>query len=80
MKRIQYRFCSGRINRGTEESPAYEDVLLNVSMPWNEVNEEIAKKEAVGGEYTVADDGQPEPDTTTAEEILDALLGVSRYE
>ena len=30
-------------------------------MPWNEANEEIAKREAYNGEYTIEDDGQPEP-------------------
>lgn len=28
---------------------------------YSEVNEEIAKKEAYNGEYTVEDDGKPEP-------------------
>ena len=32
-----------------------------VEMPWNESNEEIAKAEADNGEYTVEDDGKPEP-------------------
>lgn len=49
----------------------------NVEMGWNEVNEETAKKEADNGEYIIEDDGQPEPDTTTADDVLNALLGVS---
>lgn len=28
-----------------------------VEMDWNEANEEIAKKEAYNGEYTIEDDG-----------------------
>lgn len=53
-----------------------------VEMGWNEVNEEIAKREADNGTYSVVDDGQPEPaaDPTDAERIaqleeaLDMLL------
>ena len=33
----------------------------SVAMDWNEANEEIAKKEADNGEYTIVDDGQAEP-------------------
>ena len=42
-----------------------------VEMGWNETNEEIAKKEAYKGEYTIEDDGQPEPEVqhTEAERI-----------
>lgn len=42
-------------------------------MGWNEANEEIAKAEAYNGEYTIEDDGQPEPITTTTEERVEAL-------
>lgn len=41
-----------------------EEVLSPVEMGWNEANEEIAKKEAYKGEYTIEDDGQPEPEPT----------------
>lgn len=44
------------------------------TMSWSEANEEIAKREAVNGEYTIEDDGQPESiDEPTAEERLSAL-------
>ena len=49
MKILKYNFCSE------------EGILLPVEMDWNEANEEIAKKEAYNGEYTIEDDGQPEP-------------------
>jgi hypothetical protein len=40
-------------------------------------NEETAKREAYKGEYTVEDDGQPEPETeASTDEVLDAMLGV----
>lgn len=63
MKIIKYNLCT-RVNRGTEESPVWEEILSPVSMGWNEANEEIAKREAYNGEYTIEDDGQPEPEPT----------------
>ena len=43
------------------EAVEKQEFFVGVSMPWNEANEEIAKKEAYNGEYTIEDDGQPEP-------------------
>lgn len=49
-----------------------------VEMPWSEANEEIAKAEADDGEYTIVDDGQPEPEAVeTTDDVLNALLGVT---
>ena len=56
MKIIKYNLCT-RVNHGTEESPDFEDILYHVEMGWSEANEEIAKKEAYNGEYTIVDDG-----------------------
>lgn len=39
--------------------------------PVNEVNEEIAKVEAHNGEYTIEDDGKPEPPPTTEQRVSD---------
>ena len=76
MKILKYELCT-RINRGTEEEPLWEDSLSPVEMGWNEVNEEIAKKEAYNGEYTIEEDGQEEPVAEpTADEVLNAMLGV----
>lgn len=36
---------------------------------------ERAKEAAYNGEYTIEDDGQPEPETT--DDVLNALLGVT---
>ena len=60
MKIIKYNLCT-KINLGTEDSPMWEDSLSPVKMPWSEANEKIAKKEAYNGEYTIEDDGTPEP-------------------
>ena len=61
MKIIKYNLCT-KVNRGTETEPVWAEVFSAVEMGWNEVNEEIAKTEAYNGEYTIEDDGQPEPE------------------
>ena len=61
MKIIKYKFLSAEINHGTEEEPNIEQIFLNKSMTWSETAEEIAKTEAYNGEYTIEDDGQPDP-------------------
>lgn len=60
MKVIKYKTAT-KANRGTSEKPEYVTIMSNVKMEWNEVNEEIAKREAWGGEYEIVDDGQPDP-------------------
>ena len=59
MKIIKYKFLSAEINHGTEDN--IEQIFLDKSMGWNEANEEIAKKEAYNGEYTIEEDGTPAP-------------------
>ena len=79
MKVLKYKTCT-IVNYGTEEEPQTKEVLLRKEMDWNEVNEETAKREAYNGEYTIEDDGRPEPVAEpTANEILNAMLGVNRY-
>ena len=47
---------------------------MDVKMGWNEANEEIAKREADNGEYTIVDDGQPTPaPTPTNDSVWDEL-------
>lgn len=54
------------------------EVFSSVEMGWNEANEEAAKQEAYNGEYTIEDDGQPEPVAeATTDDILNAMLGVT---
>lgn len=81
MKVIKYMLFQGRINHGTEEEPKWEDNLLPVKVPCTadnlSANEEIAKKEAYKGEYTIEDDGKPEPETeASTDDVLNAMLGV----
>lgn len=81
MKILKYILCT-KVNHGTEEEPQIEEILSPVTMGWNEANEEIAKREAYNGEYTIEDDGQPEPEAKPTEaeriaeleEALDMLL------
>lgn len=67
-KVIKYKFLSCEINRGTEESPVVEQILLDKEMPWSEANEAIARLESKDGKYTVEDDGLPEPEATLSTE------------
>ena len=77
MKILKYNICT-KVNHGTEEEPEIEEILSLVEMGWNEANEEIAKKEAYKGEYTIEEDGQPEPEVKeTTDDVINALLGVT---
>lgn len=76
-KVIKYKYQTGEINHGTEENPVLEPILLDAIVGWNEVNEETAKREAYKGEYTIEDDGKPEPETeASTDDVLNAMLGV----
>ena len=50
--------------------------ILSKELPYSTEAEEIARREAYNGEYTVEDDGQPEPEPTEEERIaqLEAAL------
>ena len=62
MKHIKYMVVGYSMvyNPETEETEQKE-TLAKVTIPYSEENEEKAKKEAHNGEYTIEDDGQPEP-------------------
>ena len=77
MKVLKYRLMT-EVNHGTEEQPDIQKIFSGVSLGWSEANEEIAKREAYNGEYTIEDDGEPEPKPEpSTDEVLNALLGVS---
>lgn len=66
MKWIKYKICIA------------EGMILDKEMGFSEENEQIAKREAYNGEYTIVDDGQPElVYEPTTDEVLNALLGVT---
>ena len=60
MKVIKYQLCT-EVNRGTEGQPDIQQIFSDVTLGWSEANEEIAKAEAYNGEYTIEDDGEPDP-------------------
>ena len=68
MKVIKYQLCT-EVNHGTKEQPNIEQVLSAVTLGWSETNEKIAKAEAYNGEYTIEDDGKPEPAPTQLDRI-----------
>ena len=72
MKILKYNLCTC-VNHGTEEEPEIEQVFLDKSLPYSEHSEEIAKKEAYNGAYTIENDGVEEISTPTTEERVEAL-------
>lgn len=80
MKIIKYKFLSCEINHGTEDNPDIEQVFLYPEIHCEtqemlDANLPIIEKEAYNGEYTIEDDGQPDPvDAPTELETLDARL------
>lgn len=65
MKVIKYNLCS--VVEDTE-------IITPVTMGWNEINEEIAKKEAYNGEYTIEDDGEEETVEPSQLDIIEAQV------
>ena len=61
MKVLKYRLCT-EVNHGTEEHPDIHKIFDAITLELCEANEEIAKREAYNGEYTIEDDVQPEPE------------------
>ena len=72
MKILKYNLCT-RVNHGTEEEPQIEEIFSAVTMGCNEANEEIAKREAHNGEYTIEDDGVEETHEPTDKERIAEL-------
>ena len=66
MKRIKFKLLQ---NEDAVKSDGAEPVFVLNSKPYSEANEEIAKSEAYNGEYTIEDDGQPEPAPTQLDRI-----------
>lgn len=73
MKSIKYNLCT-RVNHGTDENPDWEELLSTVKMGWSEANEEIAKREAHNGEYTIEDDGVEEIGEPTQLDLIEAQV------
>ena len=52
MKVLKYRLMT-EVNHGTDEQPDIQQIFSGVSLGWSEANEELAKREAYNGEYTI---------------------------
>ena len=81
-KVISYKFLSCEVNNGTEENPVMEQIILGKSIvcPTQTIydaNYPIAEKEAIPGTIEVSGEFDPESDTATTDDILNALLGVT---
>ena len=72
MKKINYRVLgyNAVYNPDTEEVEDQE-IVVNISATYSSEALEAAKRDSINGEYTIEDDGGPEP--TTTDEVLDAL-------
>ena len=60
MKVLKYRLMT-EVNHGTEEQPDIQKIFSDVSLGWSEANEELAKREAYNGEYTIEDEPDERP-------------------
>lgn len=68
MKRIKYILCTD-VKIGSCDNPKIIKSFAEKNILWDEANEEIAKREAYNGEYTIEDDGEPEPAPTQIDRI-----------
>ena len=59
MKIIKYK--QRIIVPSSDEQERDREIFYEIQSPWNSQTEEIAKREAYNGEYTIEDDGKPEP-------------------
>ena len=79
MKLIKYRVMS-EVNRGTDAEPQIEQVISgDMWLTLSDKNLEIVKATAYNGEYTIEDDGKPEPEPTEQEQLradVDFLLAM----
>ena len=69
MKTIRYKIIGYTDVWNSEiEEAEQKECLVGICRNYSETNEEIAKREAYKGEYTIEDDGQPEPETPSGDD------------
>lgn len=73
MQYLKYEICN-RANTGTEEKPVWRESFFVKKIPYTEANEEIAKREAYNGEYTIEDDGVEEVNEPTQLDRVEAQV------
>lgn len=72
-KVIKYKFLSCEIDRGTEENPDMEQIILDKSIVCKtqaqyDANCAIAEKEAIPGSIEVTGEFDPEPETPSGDD------------
>ena len=67
MKYLKYNILQNVLEKGNP-------VLVEKTMSWNEVNEELAKMEAYHGEYTIEEDGVYEDAEPTQLDRIEAQV------
>ena len=78
MLKLKYRLCD-TVNIGADDSPYMIETFVERVDDWSEAAEEAVKTKAYNGEYTIEDDGQPEPEPTEQEQLradVDFLLAM----
>ncbi len=81
-KVISYKYVAGESNHGTADKPDIEQILnakkfICKTQAAYDANYPIAEKEAIPGTIEVTGNFEPEGDTATTDDVLNALLGVS---
>ena len=79
MKVFRYQIATEIYDASSDSTNMFFDQKERYSDDANyEKNLSIVKREAYNGEYTIEDDGEPEPtQEPTTDDVLNALLGVS---
>jgi hypothetical protein len=72
MKKISYQMLQTMVLDGVE-LPKSEEYMASITIPYSEENEEIAKREAYNGEYTVEGEFDPEPEPPSGDSVWDEL-------
>lgn len=72
MKVIKY-LTATTVTVITEDGPVLETLVFPVELSWCDTNEEIAKREAYNGEYTIEETPDVEPDMPTQEDRIKEL-------
>ena len=74
MKVIKYQMQQTVVIDGVEQ-PLSEEYMSSVIIPYSKENEERAKAEAYKGEYTIEDNGLPDPvEKPTQLDIIEAQV------
>lgn len=77
MKMLKYTFRTVVAEKDMNGNPVEREIFAVARVPDNENGRMLAEKEAYG-EITPYDDGQEEAAQPTADDIINAMLGVSK--